>query len=90
MKAKAFSPMKTSANYRNTPTLFNFIVLFFGLLITHHARSQNIVTYAGGAGKESFNDVIQISNGHILIIGVADDLTWIPQNVSITQWPNPG
>ena len=90
MKAKAFSPMKTSANYRNTPTLFNFIVLLFGLLITHPARSQNIVTYAGGAGKESFNDVIQISNGHILIIGVADDLTWIPQNVSITQWPNPG
>lgn len=70
------------------------IQLFLGLSIfisgTFLANSQNLVTYAGGPGNESFNDVVQLSNGHILIIGVCDNLSWIPQNVTITQWANPG
>jgi hypothetical protein len=67
------------------------ISLFFVLiLLCFLSKAQNLVTYAGGSGNESFNDVIQLSNGHILIIGVSDNLSWIPQNVPITQWANPG
>ena len=65
---------------------FFFTMLFLSFL----CKAQSLVTYAGGSGNESFNDVIQLSNGHILIIGVADDISWIQQNVSITQWANPG
>ena len=38
--------------------------------------SQNIVTYAGNAGKETFYDVMQITNGTFLVVGYADNLTW--------------
>jgi hypothetical protein len=49
-----------------------------------------LVTYAGGAGNESFNDVMQLSNGRVLVIGVADALDWLPQGVPITTLTNPG
>lgn len=65
-------------------------LLFTMLFLCFFSNAQNLVTYAGGSGKESFNDVIQLSNGHMLIIGVADDLSWIQQNVPIIQWANPG
>lgn len=65
-------------------------ILIATLFINAFVQAQSMVTYAGDSGNESFNDVIQISNGHILIIGVADDLLWVPQNVSITTWSNPG
>lgn len=46
------------------------------------SRAQNdLVTYAGGAGNETFNDVVQLSNGHVLVLGVADDLSWIDGGV---------
>ena len=38
--------------------------------------SQNIVTYAGNAGKETFYDVMQITNGTFLVVGYADNLNW--------------
>jgi Secretion system C-terminal sorting domain len=50
-------------------------------LITQFCISQNLVTYAGGAGNERFNDVMQLSNGNFIVLGSADNLTWV--NVSI-------
>ena len=37
----------------------------------------NIVTYAGGTGKETFHDVTQISDGSFLVVGYAEDLSWV-------------
>ncbi len=65
-----------------------FFLSMFQFSFLGHA--QDVVTYAGSAGRESFNDVIQLSNGRFLIIGVADDLGWIPQGVPVIQWENPG
>ena len=45
----------------------------------------NVVTYAGGSGNEVFKDVVQISDGRILVIGVADDLAWV--NGAVPQYP---
>ena len=44
-------------------------ILLVPLLVT---AQTNLVTYAGGAGNEVFNDVVQISNGDVLVIGAAD------------------
>lgn len=52
------------------------------VLVSFRALAQtNLVTYAGGSGNEVFNDVVQLSNGHVLVIGVADDLSWIAGGV---------
>lgn len=54
-------------------------------------NSQNqIVSYAGGAGSEIFNDVLQLSNGHFIVVGAADDMNWIPKSASIVSLTNPG
>ncbi|MFZ1688242.1 MAG: hypothetical protein WAU70_12505 [Flavobacteriales bacterium] len=51
-------------------------------VLTSTAMAQtNLVTYAGGNGNEVFNDVVQISDGRVLVIGVADDLGWITGGV---------
>ena len=49
------------------------ILLLFGF---YHSNSQNIVTYAGNSGKETFYDVMQISDGTFLVVGYADNLSW--------------
>ncbi len=37
----------------------------------------NIVTYAGNGGKETFYDVMQITDGTFLVVGYADNLDWV-------------
>ncbi|MBN8684481.1 MAG: hypothetical protein J0L99_17660 [Chitinophagales bacterium] len=39
---------------------------------------QQFVTYAGSNENEAFTDVVQLSNGHYLVSGVADNLDWLP------------
>lgn len=41
----------------------------------------NLVTYAGNAGKETFYDVTQITDGTFLVCGYATDLNWIDSSV---------
>jgi hypothetical protein len=68
---------------------FLFIKKFLSivaLLTVHFANAQNnIVTYAGNTGKETFYDVMEISNGTFLICGYADNLNWIAPNVPKTS-----
>jgi len=53
------------------------IILLTTLLLSFSASAQtNIVTYAGGTGKEIFYDVMQITDGSFLVVGNADNLTW--------------
>lgn len=49
--------------------------------VTTSAQTNNLLTYAGGAGNERFNDVLQLSDGRVLVVGVADDLAWVPGGV---------
>ena len=58
------------------------ILLLSTAILTSTVTAQtNLVTYAGGSGNEVFNDVVQISDGRVLVIGVADDLGWIDTGV---------
>lgn len=60
-------------------------VALFSLFITtliNYAQTD-IVTYAGNAGKETFYDVMQITDGTFLVCGYASDLNWI--NSGVTQ-----
>lgn len=50
----------------------------------------NIVTYAGNSGKETFYDVLQISDGTFLVCGYAENLNWIDVNVPRVQLTNTG
>ncbi|MEM1214217.1 MAG: T9SS type A sorting domain-containing protein [Bacteroidota bacterium] len=40
--------------------------------------AQNQVFYAGNAGTETFEDVVQLSDGTFLLAGSADNLDWLP------------
>ena len=54
------------------------IPLIILLLKVHIGSGQtNIVTYAGGSGKETFYDVMQITDGTFLVCGYSTDLNWI-------------
>ena len=59
-----------------------FLLLFCG---TISFAQTNIATYAGNAGKETFYDVMQISDGTFIVSGYADNLDGIPSNVVKTQ-----
>ena len=59
-----------------------FLLLFCG---TISFAQTNIVTYTGNAGKVTFYDVMQISDGTFIVSGYADNLDWIPSNVVKTQ-----
>ena len=73
--------------------MFKFIraLLVFSLQLPALLEAQNLlVTYAGNGGNESFNDVIQLSNGHFIVAGAADNLDWISTGVPKIVLSNPG
>lgn len=57
------------------------LTVLCGSIAGFSPAQSNLVTYAGGAGNETFNDVVQLSNGHVLVLGVADDLSWVAGGV---------
>ena len=59
------------------------IFLFFFLSLTPRflQAQTNMVTYAGGTGKETFYDVMQVSDGTFLVCGYADHLDWLDAGV---------
>ncbi len=61
-------------------------LLLIVLFISAKLEAQtNVVTYAGNTGKETFYDVMGISNGTYLVCGYADNLNWINAGVPKTQ-----
>jgi hypothetical protein len=62
---------------------FSFAAIFY-LIFSQQAFAQNLVTYAGNSGKERFNDVIELSNGKVLVAAEADNLAWVPGGTPIT------
>ncbi|WP_338792618.1 PA14 domain-containing protein [Bernardetia sp. MNP-M8] len=61
-------------------------LLFLFVLAANFLQAQNdIVTYAGGTGKETFYDITQITDGTFLVCGYADNLNWIANGVPKIQ-----
>jgi hypothetical protein len=63
--------------------LFLFLTIFSGAKSLLFSQN-NIVTYAGNAGKETFYDVTALSDGTFLVGGSASNLDWVPANVPKT------
>jgi hypothetical protein len=61
-------------------------VVLCALVLTTAAQaaSSDRVFYAGNAGRERFHDVYQLSDGTVLVAGVADNLNWVPAGVTQT------
>ncbi len=54
------------------------ILLIVGIWNTPLSYAQSdLVTYVGGSGRETFYDVMQITDGTFLVCGYAEDLQWI-------------
>ena len=70
--------MPSIITYKNpSKELKKTVILFITSLFSLAIFSQtNIVTYAGGTGKETFYDVMQITDGSFLVVGYADNLAW--------------
>ncbi|MBL7719852.1 MAG: T9SS type A sorting domain-containing protein [Flavipsychrobacter sp.] len=63
--------------------------IFALLLCANVAYGQaNLVTYAGNAGKETFYDVMQITDGTFLVCGYADNLNWLSNAIPKIQLAN--
>jgi hypothetical protein len=62
-------------------------IFFFLLSIASNIvfAQSDIVSYAGNGGKETFYDVIQITDGTFLVCGYADNLSWIDSSVPRTE-----
>lgn len=54
------------------------------------SAQTTLSAYAGGTGNETFNDVVQVSNGNVIVLGAADNISWIGSAVPQIQLTNPG
>jgi hypothetical protein len=61
----------------------NRLLLFLFLIPVCSFGQNNIVTYAGGSGKETFYDVSQLSDGTFLVAGYAEDFSWLPNTTTV-------
>ncbi len=52
--------------------------------------SADVVFYAGGAGNERIYDALRLSDGTILVVGGAENLSWVPPGTPTTEWPATG
>lgn len=62
-----------------------FLFALFVFAVPMSKAQTNIVTYAGNGGKETFYDILQISDGTFLVCGYAEDLNWIGSGVPDVQ-----
>ncbi|MGL5888591.1 MAG: hypothetical protein ACRC3B_01830, partial [Bacteroidia bacterium] len=68
-----------------------YVSILAVLLFATGSQAQSTMsTYAGGSGNEVFNDVVQISNGNILVLGSAGSIGWVGAGVTQIQFPDPG
>ena len=73
-----------------TITLKN-LTAFVLFLVSGSIFSQNqMVTYAGHESAEKFNEVTQLSNGHFIVAGSAENLNWISASVPFVTLSHPG
>ncbi|HNP99295.1 MAG TPA: hypothetical protein PKK99_09580, partial [Bacteroidia bacterium] len=78
---------KSLSNYYSQIKFLPWLLLFCWMTIfipIQTLAQNNIVTYAGGTGKETFYDVMQITDGTFLVTGYAEDLSWTGSAPQIT------
>ena len=69
-----------SSNFETMKLIF----ILLGLSVCGIAMGQsNLATYMGNGGKETLYDVFQLSDGTVLATGYADNLNWLPADISI-------
>ncbi|MEY4906047.1 MAG: hypothetical protein RLZZ292_3862, partial [Bacteroidota bacterium] len=71
----------------------HFFLIPFFLLQTVFLFAQtntNKVFYAGGSGRETFYDVVRLSDASFLVAGYAEDLDWIAATVPKIELPTNG
>ncbi len=61
--------------------MIKFYLSFLFTLLCQFTQAQNILTYAGGSGNETFTDVTQLSNGTFLVSGFCTNAAWLPTSV---------
>jgi hypothetical protein len=61
--------------------IFSTLALLLFLNTGLAQSNQSLVAYAGGAGRETFLDVVQLADSTFLVAGEADDLNWIAAGV---------
>lgn len=66
------------------------LVLYFLFAANLLSAQMNLVTYAGNDGKETFYDVVQVTDGTFLVCGYSDNLNWISENVPRFELSNTG
>lgn len=69
-------------NFRRMKLIITFL---FTLLHLSFFAQLNLVTYAGNDQKETFFDVMQLSDGSILVTGYCENLDWINANVPVSE-----
>jgi Secretion system C-terminal sorting domain len=67
-----------------------FLILFLILNSQFVHPQTNLVTYAGNTGKETFYDVMQLTDGTFLVTGYSTDLNWVAATVPKIQLTYPG
>jgi Secretion system C-terminal sorting domain len=70
---------------KNKPMKKNYYFIFMMFINCAFFAQTNIVSYAGNSGKETFYDVMQITDGTFIVTGYADDLNWIAPSIPRTQ-----
>lgn len=66
----------------------SILSILFSVIFSFAFGQSDIVTYAGGTGKETFYDVMQLTDGTFLVSGYATDLNWINASVQKVQLSN--
>ena len=65
---------ETKIKFDMKKIILSITAIYFALATS---AQTNIVTYAGNSGKETFYDVMQITDGTFLVVGYADNLSWV-------------
>jgi hypothetical protein len=73
-----------------TNRFLSFICFFLSVEMLYTQSPATMVAYAGGAGRETFFDVVQLSDSTWLVAGQADNLDWIDAAVPRTVLPATG
>jgi len=75
----------------NAPRLLTPVLLLTALLLPGlpTGAADDVVGYATGPGKQSFDAVLPLSDGSLLIGGGATDLSFVPEDVPRTELAGP-
>jgi hypothetical protein len=66
------------------------VTLLLSALFFTLSAQTDLVTYAGNSGKETFFDVMQLSDGTFVVTGYSENLDWIAPEIPRVELSYPG